>query len=83
MILFESTHRTPTEEDALAGVLNNLRQQRFPRSFEPRLEENKLIKRMISHRPGDRPEIGTVLKQVELLLSDEHQGKLSLRNTTY
>ena len=77
MVLFEITQQTPNEGDDLVDVLNNVRQQRFPRTFEPRPKENKLIKSMLSHRPEDRPEIGTVLKQIELLLSNRSQGKLS------
>ena len=69
------TNFTTKDEAKLAGIITRIRELHFPPSFSPELDENRMIKNMLSHQPHLRPKIKTILSHAkELVLLMQAKG---------
>ena len=80
IILFESIHPMPTDNEGKHQMLSKIRKSEFPITFEQHKEvkevKHQMIIDMVSHDPKERPNIKEVLsKMKQICEKEEIKGK--------
>ena len=75
LILFELTYCTPNDDDERIDFLMNIRELQFPLTFDQGSKQDALIKRMLSCKPEERPEIKDIILEMKHLIKGEARCK--------